>query len=96
MAKKAISLRFDEALLKRVDAEAKSLKSDRTAFLEAAARSLLDDATRAPLDLPRAETEQRVQAVRSQVPGVKTAAEVRADPSRLAAMGRMSKIYGKS
>jgi hypothetical protein len=95
MGRKQINMRMDEALIERIDEAAKRAGVDRTAFFEAAARSMLDDAGRAPLDLPRAGTEQRVQAVRSHVPGVRTAAEVRADPARQAAVERMRKMYGR-
>jgi hypothetical protein len=85
----------DDGLVEWLEGYAKQRKVPVSKVVTAALAGFRDDCERGVPDLPRAEAEHRVQAVRSQVPGVKTAAEVRADPVRAAAVARMAKIYGR-
>jgi hypothetical protein len=90
VAKKQINMRLDEGLVVRLNLAAKAAGMDRTSFVERAIEGLLDDAARAPVGLP-----PRVRRARSAAPGIRTAAEVRADPVRAAGLARMAKLYDK-
>jgi hypothetical protein len=106
MAKVRRDLRLDEELAAWVDAYAEERSSSRTEIVEVALRALRDlasggvpdlaagDAPARRADLARARANPRVEAAR-RLPNIKTAAEVREDPARQAAMVRMAKLRGQ-